>query len=186
MTDRIGLIYTSPQTIFSGVMIHYEPNSKRNFICRKSICCDKFGEPTNRMGCAVIKYGTDRLGNVKTPFEYEILPWIFSASKYAKLKLAGSEFSLLDHDIKVACGTGATDEQMQKLDFTTCKESIWMKKEEFKKQVLEEAKPVWSWIKKNLAQNLSIEEIKDLIGGGSAVEADPTTPVDLDSVLKAM
>lgn len=114
------------------------------------------------------------------------MPWIFADAKYTKIQVAGSEWSVFEYDIKITCGNGGEDEKFQKIELTMCRESVWLKKEEFKKKILDEAKPVWSWIKKNLAQNLSIEEIKDLIGGGVAEASDPTTTVDLDSVLSAM
>ena len=174
---RCGVVYTDPKTMFAGSKIHF---SSRYFLCKKGICCEKLGAPKWRVGAVLVKYNTDRQGNVKQPFSYELLPWLFSETTYNKLKNVNSEFPLASHDIKISC----TNEEYQHLDLTPCSESIWQAKDTLKSQVLEEAKPIWDHIKKSLGSDLSVEEIKDLLGvGGGGPAADPTQKVDLDSVL---
>jgi hypothetical protein len=173
---RCSLIFTDPKAMFAGAKSHFK---ERYFLCKKSICCEKLGAAKWRVGSVIIKYGTDKLGNIKTPFNYEIFPWIFSETTFVKLKGINTEFPLTTHDIKISC----SNEEYQHLDITPCNESIWQGKEEFKKRVLEEAKPVWDYIKKGVASDMTIEEIKDLLNiAGSST--DPVAKLDLDSVLK--
>jgi len=63
---------------------------------------------------------------------------------------------------------------------------VWLAKEELKKKILDEAKPMWEYVKKGIASDLSVEEIKDLLGGGSGGGgggSDPSTNLNLDQVL---
>jgi len=135
------------------------------------------------VGSAIIKYATEKNGTIKKPLEYSIIPWICNESTYVKLKNIHSEFPLTTHDIKISC----TNEEYQHLDLTPCNESIWTAKEEFKNKILEEAKPVWEFVKKSIAGDLSIEEINELLGvstpGSPVTGMDPSSAVDLDSVL---
>ena len=180
--DRVGILFTDPKAMFAGAKVHF---NQRFFLCKKGICCEKCGLPKWRVGSAIIKYGTDKQGAIRTPFSYEILPWIFSETTYIRLKNINTEFPLASHDMKISC----TNEEYQHLDLTPCNESIWQAKDELKKKILEEAKPVWEYVKKGIASDMSIEEIRDLlsagsVGGGGVV--DPTSKLDLDKVLDSV
>jgi len=177
---RGAVVYTDPKAMFAGAKIHYFAPGKRYFRCKQGLCCEKLGAPKYRIGAVLIKYGTDKLGNIKTnPFGYELYPWMFSEVAYIKLKTINNEFPLASHDIKIAC----TNEEYQHLDITPCNEVIWQSKEELKKKVLDEAKPLWDYIKKGLASDLNVEEIKDLLSTNTMASIDPTTKLDLSQVL---
>lgn len=173
---RIGIVYTDPKAMFAGAKIHF---NTRFFLCKKGICCEKLGPPKWRVGAVLCKYSTDRSGNLRTPFAYELLPWMFSEQTYMKLKNVNAEFPLATHDIKISC----TNDEYQHLDITPCNEIIWTTKDALKKQVLEEAKPIWEYVKRGLASDLSVEEIKELLGLSTGGGQDPTTNLNLDAVL---
>lgn len=175
-THRNAIIYTDPKAMFAGSKIHFKD---RFFLCKKCKCCEILGPAKWRVGAVIIKYGTDKLGNLKKPFSYELLPWLFSEQTYLKLKTVNGEFPLATHDLKVSC----TNEEYQHLDITPCSESIWTAKDPIKKDVLAAAKPIWDFIKKSIAQNLPIEDIHELLGVASSVGTDPTQKLDLDNVL---
>ena len=176
---RNGIIFTDPKAMFAGAKTHFYEPAKRYFLCKNGLCCEKIGPPKWRVGAVIIKYGTDKLGNVKTPFSYDLYPWVFSETTFIKLKTINNEFPLATHDIKVSC----TNEDYQHLDITPCNETIWQAKEELKKKILDEAKPIWDYIKKGLASNMSVEEIRDMISGSTGGIADPTSKLNLDEVL---
>lgn len=176
-TDRVAIVYTDPKAMFAGSKIHFKD---RFFLCKKGKCCEALGPAKWRVGAVLIKYSTDRNGMPKKPFEYSLYPWVFSEQTYIKLKNTNSEFPLATHDIKISC----TNEEYQHLDIIPCNESIWTAKDELRTAVLEQAKPIWEYVKKSIASDLSVEEINDLLGISSAVAgADPTSKIDLDSVL---
>ena len=179
--DRGGIVFADPKAMFAGAKIHYYDPQKKYFLCKNGLCCEKLGPPKWRVGMGMIQYATEKNGAMKAPFNYEIKPWIFSETTFAKLKSLNNEFPLATHDIKISC----TNEEYQHLDITPCQESYWQVKEELKKKILDEAKPVWDFIKKSLGSNLSAEEIKDLFSMGT-VATDPTTSLDLDKVLSVV
>ena len=176
--DRIGIVYTDPKAMVAATRVHYKD---RFFLCKKGKCCEVLGPSKWRVGVVIIKYGTNKEGGLKKPLEFGLFPWIFSEQTFTKLKNTNSEFSLASHDIKINC----TNDEYQHVDITPCNESIWTAKEDFKAQILEQAKPVWEFIKKSMANDLSTEEINDLLGIASpgAQAADPSSSLDLESVM---
>jgi hypothetical protein len=176
-TDRGSIVYTDPKAMVVGAKTHYKD---KYFLCKKGLCYDTLGPSKWRVGSVLILYGTDRQGNPKTPFTYELLPWIFGEFTYSKLKSINAEYPLASHDIKISCN----NEDYQNLDIFNCKECIWRSKEDFKTRILEEAKPIWEYLKKSIAADLSIEEIKDHLGSGTAAAGtDPSVKLNLDEVL---
>ena len=131
---RAALIFTDPKAMFSGAKIHFH---QRFFLCKNGICCDRLGSPKYRIGVVLLKYSTDRLGALQKPFEYSLLPWIFSEPNFVRLKTLNNEFPLTTHDVQISC----TNEEYQHLDITPCKESVWQMKEELKTKILGEARP---------------------------------------------
>lgn len=176
---RSAIVYTDPKAMFAGSKIHFKD---RFFLCKKGKCCEVLGPSKWRVGAVLVKYGTDKLGNIKKPLSYELAPWIFSEQTYLKLKTVNGEFPLASHDIKIAC----TNEEYQHLSITPCNECIWTARDALKKAVLEQAKPIWDFIKKSIASDLSAEEINDLLGLAGVVGTDPTQKLDLDNVLDAV
>ena len=174
--DRCAIVFTDPKAMFVGAKIHFK---ERFFYCKKGLCCEKLGAPKFRIGSVIIKYGTDKLGNPKAPFSYEVYPWIFSDTAFIKLKTINNEFPLATHDIKISCD----NDEYQHLNITPCSEILWQAKEELKKKVLDEAKPIWDYIKRGIASDLSVEEIRDLLSGNTGTGSDPTQKLDLNQVL---
>ena len=175
-TNRIGIIYTDPKAMFVGSKIHYK---EKYFVCKKGKCCEILGPARWRVGAVIIKYSTDKQGTLKKPFAFDVYPWIFGEQTYNKLKNANSEFPLATHDLKVTC----ENEDYQTLTPTACSECVWISKDELKNMVLEQAKPMWDSLKRSIGQELSVEEINDLLGAPSAGGSDPSASIDLDSVL---
>lgn len=173
---RAAIVYTDPKAMFAGAKVHF---NQRFFLCKKGVCCDKCGPAKWRVGAVLCKYATDRQGMPKKPFSYELLPWMFSEQTYTKLRNVNSEFPLASHDVKISC----TNEEYQHIDISPCQEALWLAKDDIKNRILEEAKPIWDFIKKSIAQDLSIEEIKELLGIATGAGQDPTSKLDLDDVL---
>jgi hypothetical protein len=178
---RTAIVYADLKTMFAGSKIHYANN--RYFLCKKGLCCEKCGPAKWRVGSVIVKYATDRNGAIKQPFGYELMPWVFGEQTYVKLKTVNSEFPLASHDLKISC----ENDDYQHLSFAPCNESIWLAKDELKRKILEDARPIWESVKKSIASDLSIEEIKDLLGAGTTGGgSDPTTNLNLDQVLASV
>jgi len=101
---------------------------------------------------------------------------------YSKLSAADKEFPLSEHDIKLTC----TNEDFQTIDVTPCKESLWSGNEELKKKVLEEAENYFEDVGRNLAADLGISEIRELLGIDAPGSDDAATDVDLGEVMETL
>lgn len=141
--------------------------SDKYFHCKGGVCCEKLGPAKNRLACLVVKYKTNKDGTLKKndaggmPFDYEVMEWVFTEAKYTSLKTLHNEWNLKEHDIMVTLkGT----EQFQDLEFTPCKESVWQMKPEFKDQIWGDSESIRANLKKSLGQDLSTDEIKELLG----------------------
>lgn len=189
---RIGIIYFDDEgkKIFLGTKVHSKKDTK-TFLCKstkekKEFCCTHSWEgnsPRYHIGCVVIKYdlGKDASGKMKLK-GYELLPWIIWEKMYNKLTSADKEFPIISHDLKLKC----TNEDFQTIDLQSCKESIWSSSADLKKKILEEAKPLYEGISKNLGAELSISEIKELLGVEISGSDDAATNVDLGSVMGSL
>ena len=145
------------------------------FHCKEGVCCDKLGPPKTRFACLVVKYKTNKDGSLKklegadVPFDFEVMEWVFTETKYSSLKTLNSEWSLKQHDFMVVLkGT----EQFQDLEFTPCKESVWQLKPEFKELVYKESETLREGLKRSLGADLTTDEIKELLGMEVAQPAD--------------
>lgn len=151
---------------------HY---SDKYFVCKDGVCCEKLGPAKTRLSCLVVKYQTNKDGTIKKnigaeiPFYYEVLEWVFTEAKYNSLKTLHQEWDLKKHDIMVSLkGT----EQFQDLEFTPCKESVWQIKPEYKEAIFKESELTRPNLKKSLGQDLTTDEIKELLGLGVATPAE--------------
>jgi len=182
--ERIGFIWVDdPKKIFAGVPVHYK---ERYFVCKstdkeKAICCTHSYEnnkPRWRVGGVIIIYQMD--GN--KPTGYKLMPWVFTDKMYQKLKTAGQEFPLAKHDIWLTC----TNEQYQTMDINSCRDSIWQKKPEFRSKIVEESLSIKEEIENNLAQDITIEEIKELLGIEVLGSADAAADMSLGDVVEGL
>jgi hypothetical protein len=186
-TDRIGIIFTDPKSIYKGAMIHYKD---KYFVCKstkteKAICCTASYEknkPKWRIGAVVIIYDIQVKDGKPKLMGYELLPWIFGEGMYNTLKETHKEFSLESHDIKLKC----KNEEFQNMEVITCNDSIWRKNPELQKKVLAEFPTVLEDVKSNLGQDLSLEEIKELLGIETQGSQDAASDVAVGDILESV
>lgn len=175
--DRVGLVFEDPKKAFVGVKCYFH---QRYFLAKetaefKALVEPKLGLPKWRVGCLLAKYRMDNDGKL---VGYDLVPWIFKEKMYANLKSVNKEFPLDAHDLKLKC----TNEQFQNIEILSCKESFWRKNEKLKQRIIAESKVHFDMIKKNLASDLSMEEIKELFGVDTAGSEDAAQDVDLGGV----
>lgn len=189
---RVGVLYFDAEgkKFFLGAKAHVKKDTK-TFLCKstkekKEICCTHSWEgnvPRMHVGCVLIVYTLGKDANGKTSIKsYEILPWIFWEKMYQKLASADKEFPLALHDLKLKC----TNEEFTTIDIQSCKESIWSSNPNFKKKIQEEAKATYESISKNLGAELSITEIKEILGIEVTGSNDAASDVDLGSVMSSL
>lgn len=194
-TDRISLVWfykdesgqyrmgegDTPK--FKMANYHYAPSL--GYIASKGeYTIEKFGPPRRRLGTFVIKYTTDRSGNLKTGhdgkpiFDFEILQWQFGEDKYRLLATIHDEFPLTQHDIKVTC----TEEQYQKLSFTACNgQALWQRSEKVREDVLLKVKEMEHQM--SLCRDMSIDALKEHFNEGESVIPDASSDIDYDDLV---
>lgn len=188
---RVGVLFFDEdgKKMFLGTKVHVKPNQK-TFLCRstrekKEICCTHSWEGNNpryHIGCVAIIYNLGKESGSLKLRDYELIPWIFWEKMYQKLVSADKEFSLVNHDLKLKC----TNDEYQTIDIQSCKESIWTSNANLKKKVLEQAKPIYEGISRNLGAELQISDIKDLLGIEITGSDDAAKDVDLGSVVDSI
>jgi hypothetical protein len=182
---RIGFVFPEgkPGGMFLGVPIHYKD---RYFVCKstpdkKAVCCTHNYDgkkPKWRVGGVIVLYLIDD-GKLRG---YKLHPWVFTDKMYQKFKTANKEFPLAQHDLTLKC----TNEDYQTIEPTPCKDSYWQKKDELAAKIREEAQSIFDEIGDNLASDLSIEEIKELLGIEESGSGDAAQDVSLGDVLDDM
>jgi hypothetical protein len=189
---RCGVIFFDEEgkKIFLGAKVHTQKDMK-TFLCKsikekKEICCTHvYGAniPKYHIGCIIISYilGKDDAGKTKLK-DYDLTPWLFWEKTYQKLVSADKEFPLISHDLKLKCTNG----EFQTIDIQSCKESIWASSPSLKKKILEEAKPLYESLSRNLGAEVSVSEIKEILSIDVTGSDDAATDVDLGSVVDSL
>ena len=128
--------------------------------------------------------------------QFEVMPWIMSTDKYRAVEARHKEFPLGCHDMTLAC----TDSQYQKIDISPCKEGLFRKLLEKNpsraKQIIDAAAAVASTLSRDIAQDLSLDQIREKlgkgggaspVGGGGGPVASNSADFDgmLDDILKS-
>ena len=150
---------------------------------------DKLGPSKTRLGCLVVKYKTKKDGTLikrvddEIPFDFEVLEWVFSEKKFSQLKSLHDEWDLKKHDLMVTC----SGEKFQNLEFVPCKESIWQVKAEFKEAIYKESEPVRSNLARSLGQEVTSDELKELLGLEVAQHSDViSSEAELTDILETV
>lgn len=190
--ERVGIVYfdDDPKTMFLGSKVHAQKGFK-TFLCKsssskKEICCTNSWSgniPKYHIGCVAIMYhmgkGSDGSPKLK---DYTLIPWIFWEPTYGKLSSADKEFPLKDYDIKLTC----SNEDFQTIDINSCNNSIWRSNDGLKKKILEESKSIYAGISKSLGADMSISEIKEMLGIDIEGSDDAASEVDLGSIVDSL
>ena len=183
-TDRVGIVYIKESEMFKGVKTHYKD---KYFLCKsteksKAICCTHSYErnrPSYRMGCVLVVYDTVEDKNKKLSLKgYELLPWIIGEKMYGTLAEEHKEHPITNCDMRLKC----TNTDYQNFEVHTTKESIWQSNPKLKEKILEQAGPLFEDLSRSLASDLTVTEIKNLLGVDEAGSEDAAANIDLGAV----
>lgn len=121
--------------------------------------------------------------------DFEVKSWVFSLDKYRQLEATHSEFPLTKHDLSII----VTDPTYHKMTFSPCRESLLSTLKEkdpaLFKQVVSAARDVHNSLKGDLAQDLTIDQIREKLSGevgspvGNASSGNFGSNLDVDDVL---
>jgi hypothetical protein len=157
----------------------------------------EFGTPKQTIASVVVVWPTDKDGNIdaasfKNGTGWQVMPWLFDTEKYSTIKNANKRFPLIEHDIAANC----TDAQFQKMTFAPEKENLLLKMlngqsqmhRDVAKKILEQVKAVAENIHREMARDLSLDEIRTMLGGEASgpVSSGSHAAKDVDSMLDSM
>jgi len=120
--------------------------------------------------------------------EYEVKVWIMSLDKYNQLVSIHQEYPLTQHDVLIS----VTDAQFHKMSFSPRRDSVFKTLSETNpdlfNKVVEIAHAVHGNIRNELAQDLTIDQIRQKISGevGSPVSNMGGSTLDADDVLDSV
>lgn len=156
----------------------------------------EFGTPKQTVATVVCVWPTDREGNLdmasfKNGTGWAVMPWLFDPEKYATIKNSNKRSPLIECDIAVSC----TDAQFQKMTFAAERDNLLLgmlrgksaMHRDIAKKIIEQAKACGEGIHREMARDLSVEEIRNLLGGdsGGPVGSNATSK-DVDAMLDGL
>lgn len=163
---RVGIVFEDPKIVFAGTHVHFH---KRYFLCKsippddmgrgmQAPCCEKLKNRIFRAACILIIY----TGNKKRMHlceSYEVIPWCFGKAVYNKLKALHDTFPIHSHDFMVR----RTSDRLNIYDIMPCPENSFWQNSKEKESIIAEAERFRANIKDIIGDDLSIEEINELL-----------------------
>lgn len=128
----------------------------------------KVKKPRLAIATVIVSWALDQSGRPdKSALQsggYKVQPWIFSEDKVKSILRKHQEWSLSEHDLTIAC----TDTQFQKMDFSITRDNLFAtlldKDSAIAKDVIEKAKGVVEGIESTLAQDLTLDQLREKLG----------------------
>jgi hypothetical protein len=150
------------------------------------------GPPKQAVATILVVWPTDKNGRLnKDAFGrgegWEVKPWVFSAERYEQLARRNEQFPLHEFDLTLAC----TDSQYQKMDLSPCRESLFAKLAEadnekstnILKAITAEVEKAEKGIRDDMARDVSLDKIREKLGGSSATPASGGAAENVDGLL---
>jgi len=158
----------------------------------------EFGAPKQTIATIICVWPTDKEGQIdvssfKAGTGWQVMPWMFDAEKYNTIKNGNKRFPLISHDLGITC----TDAQFQKLTFTPEPDNLLLKMinsnsqvhKDVAKKIIEQARQLAETIHRDLARDLTVDEVRAALGGDvlpSGGGSSPSSNVSVDSVLDSI
>jgi hypothetical protein len=161
--DRCRIVFTNSENILAAAKVHYHSN--RFFLCKgqhndeNQICCRRLNSPKIRVAAVLAKYETNHRGFISYPLNFNIHPWIFGERTFTQLQQIHSTFPLNRHDFKIDC----LSQEFQALKLIPCEDTLWT--EQLNQTSFSKISSTFDYAKRSLGEDLSIEEINNLLRG---------------------
>ena len=122
--------------------------------------------------------------------EFEVNTCVFSLDKYRQLESINAEFPFSQHDLSIT----VTDPQFHKMSFVSCRDNLLLalkeKNPDFFNQVVSMARPVHANIQNDIAQDMTLDQIREKLSGevgspvgGGSFGGGSSSTIDVDDVL---
>lgn len=145
------------------------------------------GPPKQAVATIICVWPTDKKGRLnaeqfKAGEGFQVMPWVFSPDKYEQIARRHEEWPLTDYDLTLAC----TDTQYQKMDLSPARENLFKKLADSDKpgakaiadRILQEVANVEKNLRNDIARDLTLDQIREKLGGGGSTTGGPATTAD--------
>jgi len=149
----------------------------------------EFGKPKTAIATVIAVWPTDNKGNADMSRlqDVEVLPWIFSSDKYEILARVNDKFPLVKTDVQITC----TDSKFKKITITPDNTSVMdaLRKSEkpgaqaLLKSIYADVDAIANGIRRDLARDLSLDEIREKLGMDVASPNSSRVSKDADGLL---
>jgi hypothetical protein len=149
----------------------------------------EFGKPKTAIATVIAVWPTDNKGNADMSRlqDVEVLPWIFSSDKYEILARVNDKFPLVKTDVQITC----TDSKFKKITITPDNTSVMdaLRKSEkpgaqaLLKSIYGDVDAIANGIRRDLARDLSLDEIREKLGMDVASPTSSRVSKDADGLL---
>jgi hypothetical protein len=175
--DANGNVLLDGKVLFTGCERHYLPGV--GYFLNKGPEFSKIagGPPKQAVATIICVWPTSKNGKLNTEAfsngeGFQVYAWTFAAERYQQIKRRHSEFSLNAHDMTLTC----TDTQYQKMDLSPCKDNLFRKLMEMDSKkgkaiaaaIVDEVKEIAAKIREDMARDLSLEQIREKLGGANS------------------
>jgi hypothetical protein len=150
------------------------------------------GTPKQQIATVICVWPCDKDGELdvasfKNGKGWKVQPWTFSPMKYKTIGQNNRRFPLTKHDLSMLC----SDAQYQKMTFTPEGESLLLKYLGSKNEniravaakILSDARAVAENIHGELARNMTVDEVREKLGGEMSSPTGNHTDKNVDSML---
>jgi len=149
--------------------------------------------PKQRINTILVKWPVNKLGKIDVEAiqkgMFEVIYWVFDPNKYAEIKPIHADWHFGSHDLKITC----TEAGFQKMNFSPCPDNILRKflakgvDHPLVQQIIEAGQALLVNVKNEIGRDLSIDQIKEKLGGGGGAVSSPVADVaateDIDEAL---
>jgi hypothetical protein len=191
-TDEDGHPQLDEKVRFTGCERHYVQGV--GYFLNKGPEFSKIagGPPKQAVATIMVVWPSDSRGRLdaeafKRGEGYKVVAWVFAADKYDQLKRRNDEHPLNECDMILAC----TDTQFQKMDISPARESLFRKLYESQnekgksiaKAILDEVENVEKNLRQTLARDLTLDQLREKMGGATAGPVADASGEDVDGLL---
>lgn len=201
-TDRLFLIrpyqiikarqHYNEKTKFILCNSEYTPQGEQEVLTKEADCCKMLGSNQLRFAALVLRYITDRNGELVRPFQVpEFRLWKFGVDKFIQLRTIDKDFKLNAHDLKISC----TEEKFQRLQIGATPDCVYLHQQYpplLKQQSEAWAEAALSKVPREMGRRMTDAEIRTALGVNTGAGQAPQMtaadqpPVDFGSVIGGM
>jgi hypothetical protein len=153
------------------------------------------GTPKQQVATVICVWPCDKDGDLdavsfKNGKGWKVQPWTFSPDKYKTVGQNNKRFPLTKHDLSMLCSDG----QFQKMTFTPEGESLLHKYLGSKNEairavahkILADARGVAENIHGEIARSLTVDEVREKLGGDTSSPTGNHSSADVDTLLEGI